>query len=276
MRRMTTVVTLTVLACLALAPIARGQDTGQPQRPTSRPDPLANLKAQVDKLGLTDDQKTKAEAIVTKAVADLKASTDANQPKIDDLRKQMQAARDANDDAKVAELRQEMGKLRVGGRDIVTKAEADLKALLTPDQLKKLDQIQFDARVARGRDLGSLALRNADKLTLTDDEKTKITALAKAFQDALAKITPGAADGRKQMQDLTDKLNTDVKAVLTDDQKAALDKIQADQPRGRGGFGNGGGQGRRGGNNGGAAPAPAAGGAAPAPAPAPAGGGDRI
>jgi Spy/CpxP family protein refolding chaperone len=280
---MVTVVTLTVLACLAMAPVVSGQDAPPAPRrggPMSRPDPIAAIKAQFAKLDLTDAQKTQLEALATKAVADMKAAADANTDKFAQLRKDMQAARDASDDAKVTELRQEMAKLMAPGREIVTKAEAAAKALLTPEQLKKLEQMRFDASIARGRDLGSLALVNAAKITLTDDQKTKITALVKASQEARAKITFGAADSRKQMQDLSDKLDTDVKAVLTDEQKTALDKIKADNPRrGRGGP-NGGGGGARG-NRGGGAPAAGAG-ATPPLAPAPAGGaaggasGDRI
>jgi protein CpxP len=86
-------------------------------------------------------------------------------------------------------------------------------------------------------------------VTLTDDQKSKITAIytadAKKMADLRASQDP---DMRTKMTAMRTDENTQIKALLTDDQKPKYDAYVAAMPQGRGG---GGGQG-----GGGAAPAP--------------------
>jgi protein CpxP len=87
-------------------------------------------------------------------------------------------------------------------------------------------------------------------VTLTDDQKTKITAIytadAKKMADLRASQDP---DMRTKMMAMRTDENTQIKALLTDDQKPKFDAYLAAQPQ-RGGRGGGGG-------------APGGGGAAP-------------
>lgn len=80
-------------------------------------------------------------------------------------------------------------------------------------------------------------------VTLTDDQKTKITAILTADQK---KMTDMRASG-EDMQTLMPKIqamradeNTQIKALLTDDQKPKYDAYLASMPQ-RGGRGGGGG-----------------------------------
>jgi hypothetical protein len=86
-------------------------------------------------------------------------------------------------------------------------------------------------------------------VTLTDDQKTKITAIytadAKKMADLRAAQDP---DMMTKMTAMRADENTQIKALLTDDQKPKYDAYLASMPQGRGGRGGGGG--------GGAAPPP--------------------
>jgi len=90
-------------------------------------------------------------------------------------------------------------------------------------------------------------------VTLTDDQKTKIKAIydadMKKMQDMMAAQDP---DMRTKMTAMRADENTQIKALLTDDQKPKFDAYVASLP-----------QGRRGG--GGGAPGAAPGGAPPPP-----------
>jgi protein CpxP len=77
-------------------------------------------------------------------------------------------------------------------------------------------------------------------VTLTDDQKTKITALytadAKKMADLRAAQDP---DMRTKMTAMRTDENTQIKALLTDDQKPKFDAYLAAMPQGRGGGGGG-------------------------------------
>jgi periplasmic protein CpxP/Spy len=74
-------------------------------------------------------------------------------------------------------------------------------------------------------------------VTLTDDQKTKVTALytadQKKMQDLMAAQDP---DMRTKMQAMRTDENTQIKAMLTDDQKPKFDAYLASLPQ-RGGGG---------------------------------------
>jgi hypothetical protein len=79
-------------------------------------------------------------------------------------------------------------------------------------------------------------------VTLTDDQKTKVTAIltadAKKMADLRAAQDP---DMRTKNAAIRADENTQIKALLTDDQKPKYDAYVASMPQGRGGGGGGGG-----------------------------------
>jgi protein CpxP len=81
-------------------------------------------------------------------------------------------------------------------------------------------------------------------VTLTDDQKTKLTALLtddnKKMADLRAAQDP---DMRTKMTAMRADENTKIKAMLTDDQKPKYDAYVASMPQGRGGGGGAGGGG---------------------------------
>lgn len=78
-------------------------------------------------------------------------------------------------------------------------------------------------------------------VTLTDDQKSKITAMytedAKKMADLRAAQDP---DMRTKMMAMRTEENTKIKALLTDDQKPKFDAYLASMPQGRGPGGGGG------------------------------------
>jgi Spy/CpxP family protein refolding chaperone len=95
-----------------------------------------------------------------------------------------------------------------------------------------------------GRMTPEMRVANIDKaVTLTDDQKTKITAIytadAKTMADLRAAQDP---DMRTKMTAMRADENTKIKALLTDEQKPKYDAYLASQPqRGPGGGGGMGG-----------------------------------
>ena len=73
-------------------------------------------------------------------------------------------------------------------------------------------------------------------VTLTDDQKTKITALLTADQKKMADLMAAQdPDMRTKMMAMRADENTQIKAMLTDDQKPKYDAYVASMPQGRGG-----------------------------------------
>jgi len=81
-------------------------------------------------------------------------------------------------------------------------------------------------------------------VTLTDDQKTKITALLTDDQKKMMDIRNSGEDmstARPKMMAIRTDENAKIKALLTDDQKPKYDAYLASLPQGRGPGGGGGG-----------------------------------
>jgi periplasmic protein CpxP/Spy len=77
-------------------------------------------------------------------------------------------------------------------------------------------------------------------VTLTDDQKTKITALYTADAKKMADLrTAQDPDMRTKMMTMRTDENTQIKAMLTDEQKSKFDAYLAAMPQGRGPGGGG-------------------------------------
>jgi len=75
-------------------------------------------------------------------------------------------------------------------------------------------------------------------VTLTDDQKTKITALYTADMKKMMALRDAQdPDMRTKMMAMRTDENTQIKAMLTDDQKPKFDAYLASMPQGRGGGG---------------------------------------
>ena len=76
-----------------------------------------------------------------------------------------------------------------------------------------------------------------DSLKVSDAILAKADSISKAYATQRAPLMEamrgGDADARTKMTELTSKQNADIKALLTPEQQAQLDKIMAAMPQGR-------------------------------------------
>lgn len=182
-------------------------------------------------LTLTDDQKTKIEAIQMKLQTDSRA---ARQPDASGQRPDRTAMQ-----AKMTELNDG--------------AKKDIEAVLTPAQQKK------EASVIQAAEIYNnvrFPLPVVPDLKLTADENAKIAPIAgdakkardtamKAFQDAQAAGNQPDPTTFQTMQTAMTTAHDKAVAVLTDDQKKTLTDYEKAHPQRGFGPGGGGGNGRR-------------------------------
>jgi Spy/CpxP family protein refolding chaperone len=103
--------------------------------------------------------------------------------------------------------------------------ETAVNGILTADQQKQVQAYRDDAQ--QYRDLGPVANRLV-VLNLSDDQKSKIKAIITNHQPDFEKLRSAGQNGgdrttlRSQRQELSQKLRTEVMAVLTADQQKQL------------------------------------------------------
>ena len=103
------------------------------------------------------------------------------------------------------------------------KLHADIKAVLTPEQIEKLQQMRDDG-----------AIRGFAALDLTEEQKAAIEEIReKARTDA------EAAETRQARREIMQAAHEEVLSVLTEEQIEKLEQLRAGKPRGRGGPGRG-------------------------------------
>jgi Spy/CpxP family protein refolding chaperone len=191
-------------------------------------------------LKLTADQKTQIQTLLTQHDKDVKALpaapafTPGQPPSQDDI----QAMRDS------------MQKRR----ELNTKSDDAIKALLTDDQKKMLPDF---VKELQGMQQSGIPVAILGDLKLTADQKTKITAQAEKNQTAMQqKMQDARQSGQRMspqdrmamMKDAQDK----VTELLTPTQRAMVEKYNRDHPNQ--GFGGPGGGRQRGGGAGAANP----------------------
>ncbi len=176
-------------------------------------------------LSLSDEQKTKIQAIQEKVRTDMQ-----------ELRKP-----DASGQ------RPDRATLQPKIKELNDKAKKDIEAVLTPAQIKKSDAALKSAGVynAVGIPLGVLA-----DLKLTHEQEVKLTDIAnaatKAGEASQKEFDEARTSGNQQkVQELSQarqaarkETQDKASAILTDKQKEALAQYQKDHPRGNRGGGN--------------------------------------
>ena len=176
-------------------------------------------------LKLTADQKTQIQTILDQHDKDVKALpaapafTPGQQPSPEDI----QAMRDA------------MQKRR----DVSTKSDDAIKAVLTDDQKAKLPDF---VKELQGMQQSGIPVAILGDLKLTADQKTKITAQAEKNQaDMQQKRQDARAAGQRMspqdMQAMMKDARDKVSELLTPTQRAMVEKYNRDHPQPVGGFG---------------------------------------
>lgn len=142
-------------------------------------------------LKLTDEQKTKITAIQDKAKTDTTAAADR------------------------------LAKMQVG-----QKASEEIKALLTPEQVKAVEEAMPVLRLINGS--RALPIAAMDDVKLTKEQFTKIGDLAKEIADAQKALTP--EDRRAKRREMMADAKTKIVAILTTEQKGALARYEMAHP----------------------------------------------
>lgn len=176
---------------------------------------LANPQVQKE-LELVDDQKAKIKELSDKLQAD--------------MREAFTGMRDLSQE----DRQKKMEELRKKGEERMASLQKEVDKVLLPQQQKRLKQIRFQV-------LGDRALSDAEivkELGITDEQKTKLEAIAKESRDATQKLYEGVrdlpqAERQAKFTELREKMDTARKevqektlAVLTDAQKAKLKELK--------------------------------------------------
>lgn len=103
------------------------------------------------------------------------------------------------------------------------KLKADIEAVLTDEQLEKLEQLRDDQ-----------AKRPFDALDLTEEQQAAIAEIREK-----AKADVEAAETREAKQEIMQAAHEEVLSVLTEEQKEKLEQLREERPHGRGGPGKG-------------------------------------
>lgn len=189
-------------------------------------------------LKLTTEQKEKITSIQTQFKEDAKSFAPVPGAQVD-----QQAAQE----------------MRTKSRAASTKAEADIKALLTEEQTKMIDAMNKDIQ-AFG--MVGIPVEVLPDLKLTASERMQIAAIADESQKTqMAKMQEFQQNGggdrqamTQAMQDMRKATHDKVMDILTIPQKTRLEAYLKDHPQPQGGRGGFGGGGRRGGAGAGAPP----------------------
>jgi Spy/CpxP family protein refolding chaperone len=199
---------------LSSAAVAMAQDATS--RPTSRlghGDRGAMLENAIKELNLTPEVAQKVRDIFKTQGEAMQAFREANGEKVRDLETQLRAARQANDDTKVADLQKQLETLRAPVKEAQETAQKALAAVLTPEQLEKLRQLMPPPGGPRER-----IQRLEERLGLTDAQKAQ----AKTIIDDAAATADKATDPKDKAAAWEAAFQKFVKDVLTDDQRAKL------------------------------------------------------
>ena len=124
--------TLTASGMLAQAP--EGQHMGRGAQG------LRSMRGIIKQLALTDAQKEQAKAIFQNT----RTSTQSIRTQLQDVRQQLRAAQQANDPSRIQALSRQQGELAGQLRVAHAEAASRFRALLTPEQQAKADQLKAE------------------------------------------------------------------------------------------------------------------------------------
>ncbi|MCS7167870.1 MAG: hypothetical protein RMI91_06855 [Gemmatales bacterium] len=123
-------------------------------------------------------------------------------------------------------------------RELAEKTEKELGSILTPEQAKRLGQIQLQLQLRRGDYRAVLANSEvASQLSLTNEQKEKISQLDAEFEKIMREGFQGG--NRQEIFQRLQELRGKYEAVLTDQQKAKLKELSGEPFTGEIRFGPG-------------------------------------
>lgn len=205
-------------------------------------------------LGLTEEQQTQIKALVQQHFEEARQQAEQSEKgqQIKAIREEMRKAREAGDQAKLEELRKQLREL--AGDDQANRREqvqqnlealrAKITPLLTPEQQKKFAEMKFDRGAggagAVGGNIDPRRLRGVlQNLDLTKEQKQ---AAEEIFAKAKEEMQSIPQDDRAARMQVGQRVMSEIRNLLTDEQKTKLEE-QLSKARTRG-DGEGAGQGK--------------------------------
>src|SRR5438105_1727833 len=126
-----------------------------------------------------------------------------------------------------AEQRQKMVQI---GNKLTEEFNPKLKALVSADQYKRLQQITLQSSLRNAGPMALLAPEVASELKLTDEQKQKLNALNMEFaQKQRDLFTGGGGGGQEAFTKLREERTSKTMEVLTAEQKETLNKLKGSE-----------------------------------------------
>ncbi|HNX26936.1 MAG TPA: Spy/CpxP family protein refolding chaperone, partial [Phycisphaerae bacterium] len=180
----------------------------------------------------TEEQIEKLKAVFRTQMEKMKSWREANKEKFQAARKSMQEARESKDKDAISKAKEQMKALGEEGKKIHEQFIKDLSAVLDDTQMTKAKEFfksKMDNRHMRGeRDKGDRG-GMLEQLGLTDDQKAKIKAIMEEARTK-ADAAENSEEKREIMESARKKINDE---VLTDEQKAKLEKMKPEKGQSR-------------------------------------------
>lgn len=180
-----------------------------------------------EQLQLTGEQKAKYDAIV----ADFHQKMEAFQGQIAQLREKVQAARQSQDqEAAMEEMKTFM---ETNVKPLREQGLADIKAILTPEQQVKMDELKAQFEQRRGPGAGGMRqglMGVVEQLNLTPEQKQQVDAALAEMREKMQTGDKTPEARQAAIEDMQSKLQT----ILTAEQLQKLEELKAQRPAGPG------------------------------------------
>ena len=186
-----------------------------------------------EKLNLTEAQKTQIQSLRES----FRAQTEPQRAELRRLTTEFRAAREANDTARAQSLRSQIQALHTQLRESAQAQKARFEAVLTPEQRAQLETLKSQRRgkmrghhAKRGGDFGA---KFAEKLNLSDTQKTQMNTLRQNFRAAsepYRERTRQLATELRQAREANDTARVEALRAQIEGQRAQM-KVLADSHR---------------------------------------------
>lgn len=202
-----------------LAQERMGRGDGMRRGPASRLDGGPRIEKVIKDLKLEGDKEAQVKQILQTHKQAVENWQKENQPKMQELRKDMQAAREAKDQEKLKSLRADQQKLMESRTALQQDLFKQLGDVLDKEQMETVKA----AMAPRGPAAEFGPMRGLRNLDLTKEQQEQAKKIMDDARDAARKATE-PAQRMKIMQDALEKVKTD---VLTEEQRKKFEATQA-------------------------------------------------
>jgi len=189
----------------------------------------AMLRELPEQLALDETQRQKFDELV----ANLNAELEARRRQAMELRplfEELRRAREAGDQQRVQQLRQQIDSMREGSPGLYQSFFSELEQILREDQKSKLEELRssggFAPPAERPLDVRTV-VRAAQRLNLTEEQRSKVRELA---QQAMRESRRLSRTDAQAQADLANRVRGDIEKLLTPEQKQQFERALRGEP----------------------------------------------